>query len=72
MDLKIISVSFFFAGPGNSRGLLSKSIASLGVLPIQKGCGFKQEAQRCPPGNSGVRGPAEEAGTLGGRHHPVH
>lgn len=66
------NVSFLFAGPGNARGLLSDSIPGLGVLPIQEGRGVEQEAQRRPSGHSGVRSPAEEAGTLGGRHHAVH
>lgn len=66
------NVSFLCAGPGNSGGLLSKPVAGLGVLPIQEGRGFEQEAQRRPSGHSGVRGPAEEAGALGGRHHAVH
>lgn len=66
------SECFLFAGPGDARGLLSKSIAGLGVLPIQEGRGVEQEAQRRPSGHSGVRSPAEEAGPLGGRHHAVH
>lgn len=66
------NVSFLFAGPGDARGLLSKSITGLGVLPIQEGRGIEQEAQRRPSGHSGVRSPAEEAGPLSGRHHAVH
>lgn len=59
-------------GSGNSRGFLSQPVSSLGVLPLQAGAGFEQEAQCSPSGHSRVRGPAEEAGTLCGRHHAVH
>lgn len=69
--LKIACPSFF-TGPGNARGLLTKPIAGLGVLPIQKGRGVEQEAQPRPSGHRRVRSPAEETGTLGGRDHPVH
>lgn len=66
------NVSFLLAGPGDARGLLSKPIPGLGVLPVPEGRGAEQEAQRRPSGHRGVRSPAEEAGTLGGRHHAVH
>lgn len=60
------------SGPCNARGLLSRPVSSLGVLPLQKGACDEQEAQRCPFGFSRVRGSAEEAGALCGHHHPVH
>lgn len=59
-------------GPGHAGGLLSDPVSGVGVLPLPKGDGLEQEAQRGPSGHSRVRGPAEQAGTLRGRHHPVH